>query len=799
MRRACASEAPPAPNSGGARSLLLLFLLLLPGVAVAGTPVPVHFTAAASPNPARVGEVVTVTVKAAVDAGWHIYSVVPAPNGPSATQIASLGNWTPLGPTTEDAPVQKFDANFGATVGYHEGAAAFVRAFRVPSGAASAPPSLQFHYQTCNARICLPPTDVSLAVPLKVAAGAARAAFVTAPSPTPPPADGERGKKLILPLSLSEGGGVGEGAASALLPFLLAANGAGLLAILTPCVFPLIPITLTAFVKQADGSKAKLVRLSGGYALGIVALYVGLGLVVALTLGAAGANRIAANPYVNLAEFVLFLVFALSFFEAIQIRLPGNLGALQQAGRAKGGTAGLTLLGVAFVLGSFTCTAPFVGTLLVAAANGSLARPLLGMTVFALAFVSPFLVFAAFPQWIAKIPKGGAWLTRVKGTLGFVEMAAALKFLSNADQVWQWKVLTQPVLLAAWAVIFVCAALYLWGTLRVGFDEGSPVSRTRRVSGAVFAAAAFYCFWGLAGRPLSPFVGAFLPPAGYGGMASAEDSRTLPWLTDYGAAFAQAKAEGKPLLIDFTGYTCTNCRLNEKNVFPRPAVQSAFARFVRVQLYTDGGPDGPRNQKLQQDKFGDVALPLYGIVDAQTGAVVDKTAGVQTPDGFAQFLARGQRPVASGSRFAADAKDTPPPPIIGGPGGPSASPSWLPYSPAAVQQAQAAGKPVLVDFTAKWCVNCKEIERTVFDAPGVSPILAQNFVTLRADLTQWGSPASVALQKQYGFDALPTVIFLGTDGKERRGLRVTGLLSAADFQHRMAQALAPSPTQTAAR
>ena len=181
------------------------------------------------------------------------------------------------------------------------------------------------------------------------------------------------------------------------------------------------------------------------------------------------------------------------------------------------------LLGVTFVLASFTCTAPFVGTLLVAAAQGERFRPILGTLVFALAFVSPFLVFAAFPQWIARIPKGGLWLARVKATLGFVELAAALKFLSNADQVWQWKLLTQPVLLAAWAVIFICTALYLWGTLRFGVvaeleKPGASVAVPRAAFAALFLFFALYCFWGLAGRPITPYLGAFLPPAGYGGV-----------------------------------------------------------------------------------------------------------------------------------------------------------------------------------------------------------------------------------------------------------------------------------------
>ncbi|MDQ2798546.1 MAG: thioredoxin family protein, partial [Armatimonadota bacterium] len=557
--------------------------------------------------------------------------------------------------------------------------------------------------------------------------------------------------------------------------FLLAALGAGLLALITPCVFPLIPITLTNFVKQADGDKGKLVRLSGGYALGIVALYVALGGLVTATVGATGINKVAANPYVNLGIFVVFVVFALSFFETIQLTLPANLTALQAAGKRHGGTFGLVLLGVTFVLASFTCTAPFVGTLLVAAAQGERFRPLLGTLVFALAFVSPFLVFAAFPQWIARIPKGGVWLARVKAALGFVELAAALKFLSNADQVWGWKLLTEPVMLAAWAMIFLGAALYLWGMLRFGVvaeteKPGARVPAPRAAFAGLFLFFALYCFWGLSGRPVA-LLSAFLPPAGYGGAGTGSDDG-LTWLTDYNAALALAKAEGKPLFVDFTGVTCTNCRWNEKNVFPRDDVKGELSHYVRVQLYTDR-PGDVANQKLQLAKFGDVALPLYGIVNAQSGEVVDKYAGTITDaPGFTRFLSK--------SRQTASAVMATP---------------WATYSPSAVASAMQTGKPIIIDFTAAWCVNCKEIEHDVFESPAVAPTLGGDFVTLRADLTQWSSPSSLALQKQYGFGSLPTIVILDSSGREIKPLRITGRLDVADFQRRLEQAKAQAASK----
>ena len=743
--------------------LLSVWFHLLVVAATAGTPPPIHFTASVSPLSAHPGEIVTVTVKAVIDPGWHVYSVIPADNGPAATAIFAWPDGEPVGPTTEDAPTSRFDANFGRMVAFHAETAAFQRQFRVTDSPmqVTAPQAigLAIHYQTCNDKVCLPPTDAFVPLTLAVAPGAVRPEYAV-PAPT-------NSRQGLFPSPPARAGD---------LPlFLLAALGAGLLALITPCVFPLIPITLTSFVKQADGDKGKLVRLSCGYALGIVALYVALGGLVTATVGATGINKVAANPWVNLGIFAVFVVFALSFFETIQLTLPANLTAMQATARRHGGTLGLLLLGVTFVLASFTCTAPFIGTLLVSAASGERFRPLLGTLVFALAFVSPFLLFAAFPQWISRIPKGGVWLARVKATLGFIELAAALKFLSNADQVWQWNLLTQPVLLAAWAVILLGAALYLWGPLRFGVvaetaAPGARVPPARAAFAALFLFAALYCFWGLTGRPLSPYLGAFLPPAGYGGVTGAV-AEGLPWLSDYDAALAQAKAEAKPLLIDFTGYTCTNCRLNEKKVFPRPEVQSELGKYVRVQLYTDGGKDGNKNQGLEQAKFADVALPLYGIVNPQTGAVVDKVAGVVSPNTFTKFLSRNA---------ALPALAAPPPA------------SWAAYTPGAFADATRTGKPIVIDFTAAWCVNCKEIEHDVFEEPTVAPTLASKFITLRADLTQWNSPASATLQKQYRFGSLPTIVILRPGGQEIKSLRITGRLSVAAFLRRLQQARQPT-------
>ena len=778
-------------NVAFAAFALLLSVLLIGAMARAqtavtpGRAIPIHFTATVTPTDYRLGEVVTVTVTAKIDPGWHLYapaSAAPAGTPATVSDITGAHDWQPVAPTQDDTPPEtKFDANFHASVAYHEGEARLSRLFRIPVTEGLAKTFMNvvwFHYQVCDAHICLPPTTVQIPLAGKPKSGPVRAAYKLS------------AQDHLLVASTTQ-------SASAPQPlspwFFLAAAGAGLLALVTPCVFPLIPITLASFAKQANGDRAKLSRLAVGYALGVAGLYVALGGLMSIFAGAAGVNRLAANPWVNLFAFGVFVVFALSFFETVQIAVPSALtGAVQTKARGKSGFVSLALLGVVFVLASFTCTAPFVGTLLVASAGGERLRPLLGMAVFALAFTTPFWGFALLAatqkgdaKLLTRLPKSGAWLARVKATLGFVELAAALKFLSNADLVWQWKLLTQPVLLAAWALLFLLAALYLLDLLRFGVvaeteTAGGRIPPLRAIWAGVFAGAALYCFWGLSGRSLAPVVATFLPPPGYGvstGGANVTDSPNdaehpdgLTWMTDYDAALAKAKASGLPLFIDFTGYTCTNCRWNERNVFPDAGVRAELGKFVRVQLYTDGGPDGAKNQTLQSTKFGDIALPLYGVVNPATGSVTAKTAGVQTVGAFTGFLKGADAPVAASATPS------------------TISPSsalWQPYSDAALAAAKASGKPVVIDFTASWCVNCHQIEKEVFEEPATAARLGRETVTLRCDLTKWADPASAAIEKKWGIAALPTIVLIDSKGSEAKSLRITGRLSVGDFGKRL--------------
>ena len=418
----------------------------------------------------------------------------------------------------------------------------------------------------------------------------------------------------------------------------------GALSLLTPCVFPMVPITVSFFTnrtirKDGAGRRASVID-AFVYGLGIVLTFTAVGFTLAVAFGAAGLNRFAADPWLNLGVTALFIAFALSLFGVWEIALPSrfvNAAARSDAGRGR--WAGTLLMGLAFTITSFTCTAPFLGTLLVLAAQGDWQWPLAGMLAFSTVFAAPFVALALAPRWIASLPRSGPWLVAVKAVMGLLELAAAMKFLSNADLVWGWRIFSREVVLVTWIVIALVLVVYLAGFVRLG---GSRLGRPRGVRMIATAAAAVLGVWlasGLAGRRLGELE-AFLPPAD---LAAATPDGELPWvLNDYDGALAEASKQGRPLLVDFTGYTCTNCRWMEANMFPKPEVTRELARYVRVRLYTDGRDETNRRfQKMEQAMFGTVALPYYAVIGPDG---VPKVAfGGLTRDSaeFMAFLRRG--------------------------------------------------------------------------------------------------------------------------------------------------------------
>lgn len=616
------------------RRLVLFFLTLVAASGVFATPQKPILSAKVNPGPARAGEFVTVTVTAKIPAGTHLYALNADPDLFTATELTVEGKGLSVsGKPTESKAEPYFSKPDNATVGVHENEATFTQVLAVAKTATpgSVPLSVRLKYQACDETGCLPPSaDEIKTEPLTIEAGAVRPEFGTAP--TAPVAEPSTARNSPAPTE-SE-------VPASLLTFLLTAFGAGLLALVTPCVFPMIPVTFAYFTKVATSKdddpaavQKVVFRLAVLYCAGIILSFVVFGLITALTVGAAGATRFAANPIVNVGFGLVFIGFGLALLEVFEIKLPGKVQQLTGAGRKTGGYLGVFLLGLTFVIASFTCAAPFVGTVMVLAAKGGEPmRAVLGMGVFAAALALPFFLLALFPSLLKKLPKSGDWLTTIKGVMGFLELAAAVKFFSNADLVWNWNLLTVPICLALYALAFIGCGLWLLGKLYLGFNtpQGTPTV-ARRIWAGLFLAAGLYSLYGVSGRPLHPLLAGFLPPADHTGFGGGKVANELEWERDFEKAKAEAAQTGKRIIIDFTGHTCTNCRDVETRVFPDPAVKRELEKFVRVRLYTDrdGGKyatpaEGVRNADLALKYFDAIVNPLYAVTDAE-GKLVAKT------------------------------------------------------------------------------------------------------------------------------------------------------------------------------
>ncbi|MGD8277234.1 MAG: cytochrome c biogenesis protein CcdA [Gemmatimonadota bacterium] len=573
----------------------------------------------------------TARAVAAIDPGWHMYSLTQAPGGPIALAISAPDD-SPFridGNIIGPLPVTAFDPNFGFDTETYEDRAEFelpITASPEPAGEQTL--AIDVRFQTCNDRYCLPPATERLTVALTagevVTAGASSGA--TEAGASGPPVAASAVPDLAA-----------ESTASTLPRYLALAALMGLLSLLTPCVFPMVPITVSYFTSRAESKRSRAVSQAVVYGLGIVLTSTLVGFLVAIGFGAAGLNRFAADPWLNLGITALFVAFALNLFGVYELVLPArvlNLGTSTRSGRY----GGALLMGLVFTLTSFTCTAPFLGTLLVVASQGDWQWPLFGLIAFSSVFALPFVGLAIAPQLVASLPRAGGWLLSVKATMGLLELAAAMKFLSNADLIWGWGIFTRNVVIAIWVAIGLVLATYLAGTIRLG--HATRLGRPGPARIVVVGAALLLTVWlgsGLGGRRLGE-VESFLPPAD-----PSATSGELSWIiNEYDTALAQAKQENRPVLVDFTGYTCTNCRWMEANMFPRSEVALEMDRFVRVRLYTDGrGEPYQSFQAMQRDVFGTVALPYYAVLKPDGEPLVAFGGLTRDPRAFVSFLRRG--------------------------------------------------------------------------------------------------------------------------------------------------------------
>jgi thiol:disulfide interchange protein len=620
----------------------VIVALALSGIAANQAQVdsPVSWSARPPAGPFRAGAPFDVKVEATIDGNWHLYSTTTPPGGPMPTRFSVLSGepFSIAGTIRQSPPKEEFDPNFGIQTEIYAGGAEFWIPLRA---AVSAKPGeydvrLQAYYQVCDDTSCLPPRGVPVSFKIQLVAG------IAPPSET---AGGSTGPAALQPGGSSAPSGTAAEMQTArsrgFLPFLWLAMTMGALSLATPCVFPMIPITVSYFTKSAETHRASGLRLALVYCFGIIFTFTGLGLGLAAFLGATGINQFAANPWINLLITAVFVGFALNLFGLYQIGIPaGVLTKLSKAGSGSGYASAL-LMGLTFTLTSFTCTVPFVGTVLVATSQGDWLWPAMGMLGFAVVFAVPFFVLALAPRLMVSLPRSGGWLNAVKVTMGFLEVAAAMKFISNVDLVWHWGIFTREVVLCIWVATAVLAAIYLLGTFRLPHD--SPVEGLgvlRMISALLFLAIGFYLFTGLMGASLGE-LDAFLPPRTSGAFALTGGSRgqELTWHTSLDAALAQARQEQKPVFIDFTGYTCTNCRWMEANIFTLPAVHAGLQKYVRLQLYTDGaGKEYEDNQAYQKETFGTVALPLYIILDAQGNRLATFPGMTRNPEEFLRFL-----------------------------------------------------------------------------------------------------------------------------------------------------------------
>ena len=427
-------------------------------------------------------------------------------------------------------------------------------------------------------------------------------------------------------------------------PFLWLAASTGILSLLTPCVFPMIPVTVAYFSSENHRSHSGFAAALL-FGLGIVGTFTGLGLVLAAVFGASGLTRFAADPSVNLILASLFLVFAANLFGWLNFQLPWRvLTAAENSAReiSRSNSLGALVMGATFTLTSVTCTAPFVGTLLVLASQGAWFTPIVGMLVYSTAFAIPFVLLAIAPRYAARLPRSGEWIRTLRVLIGLMEVGAAIKFVSNADLVLGWGIFSRGVVLSLWVVLAVVAAGYL---ARRGLRtaELSPRRAQALVPALLAVLVAAWLATGVRGRPIKQ-LDAFLPPATPTSGLSVASLGAESWiLNDYTRALGSARSSGKLVFVDFTGYTCTNCRWMEANIFSRADVSAELNRFVLARLYTDGeGPVYAQQQAFQEKSFGTVALPLYAIVDGEGKIRATFSGLTRDPSEFIRFLKRGQ-------------------------------------------------------------------------------------------------------------------------------------------------------------
>ena len=622
----------------------IIAMMLFPLFVYGQIPDPVKFTVTEIPEQVQAGEVFTISIDASIEGDWHLYSVLNDPDaGPFPTEFsANSPNFVLAGKVSESDADIEFDPNFEAELGWHSSFASFSIPVAVKtelSGRQNL--DLEVFYQVCDDRVCLPPKSKSIIAAVEVV-GVSDTPFEEAIGGIEDAGTDEATETASYDLSKD-----------GIFSFIWIALLAGFAALLTPCVFPMIPLTVSYFSKQDESKKGVGQALFFG--LAIIITFTLIGVILAAVVGVSGAQNFASNPFVNAMIAIVLIAFAFSLLGMYELQLPHQLtNFLNKKSNESSGVVGILFMAMTISAVSFSCTAPFVGVVFAATAGGGeWLYPIIGMIGFSAAFASPFVLFAMFPQWLNKLPKSGSWMNVVKVLLGFIELAAAIKFISNVDLVLGWGLVSRPFAIAAWIAIFLVAGLYVLGVFVLKHETKPEYVTTGRLLLALpFLLFSFYLMPGLMGASLGIW-DSWLPPkmqtdvsvvgtiAAMGGGGSGSSVTDEGWTEDYQAALDEASSEGIPVFIDFTGYTCTNCRAMESNVFPLEEVRERFDQMKLVKLYTDGGSDAQANQQLQFRLTGNVALPTYVILDPNGERVIAQELGYISSEKFVSFLDKG--------------------------------------------------------------------------------------------------------------------------------------------------------------
>ena len=601
---------------------------------------------------------IEVVFTAAIAPGWHIYAPDCPPGGPNPATLTTekaVGAKAVGGLKASGNARSLFDPVFGMQVKYFEGQAVFAQRYRITSPTYAVKGYLE--YSACDERSCMPPTTVDFELKPDHKQAAA-----PAPSPTASTKK-ENGKAkdttLHNPPSLGEGSGVGL-TSTFLMGFL-----GGLVALLTPCVWPVIPMTVSFFLRRSKDKRGRAIRDAATYGAAIIVIYMALALLFTALFGPEKLNAMATNAPLNIVFTLLLVVFAMSLMGWFELSLPASwANKVDSKATTTGGVLSIFLMAFTLAIVSFSCTCPIVGLLLVDfATSGQWIAPVVGMFGFALALALPFTLFALFPSWLKKAPKSGAWMNQLKVTLAFIELAFACKFFSVADLAYGWQLMSRDAFLAIWITLFGALGLYLMGLFNFQSDGDEPKARPvlSIMGGMVSLAFAIYMVPGLWGAPCKA-VSAFAPPMTTQQFSLTKHQQVTARYTSYDEARAAAAAQGKPLLIDFTGYGCVNCRKMEASVWTDDEVASLLTDdYVLVSLYVDDRKKldkpvtvtdsdgktttlrtvGDRWSHLQQTRFGQLTQPLY-VAITPDGQLLAKPMGfTESAQGFADWLRKG--------------------------------------------------------------------------------------------------------------------------------------------------------------